>query len=164
MASTLHARFESSGCLPVRISKTPCVCSSCWQRRGTSHCIVDACQAIGNYPESLNGRCGPCWDVSSWALNDMEVILSSYFQWTFFLVLLCGTSVYGVSVTFSYTPYKPLKNCAETSNKSKHFKDECKAIIHNTTFGIISRRRHWKHPSPPVTDFSILLISHMSGI
>jgi hypothetical protein len=38
--STLHARFESSGFLPVEAPEHPCVCSSCWQRRDTSpsHC------------------------------------------------------------------------------------------------------------------------------
>jgi hypothetical protein len=36
MAST-PARFESSGFLPVGTPKYPCVCSSCWHRRGISH-------------------------------------------------------------------------------------------------------------------------------
>jgi hypothetical protein len=50
MASMLN-RLESSQYLPVRTPKNLCVCSSCWQQRGTSpsHC----------------GCLSDCWNYSS---------------------------------------------------------------------------------------------------
>jgi hypothetical protein len=54
------------------------VCSSCWQRRGTtpSHCVC-----MSDYqqppPAFLNGCDSPWWDVSRRALNLVEDILST---------------------------------------------------------------------------------------
>jgi hypothetical protein len=72
-------------------------------------------------PGSLNGCGGPRWDVSMRALNPMEDILSTYYvnkctllaithtlnvsghmvKWTYFLVLVCGTRVQNLFVSFS---------------------------------------------------------------
>jgi hypothetical protein len=44
MAST-YMRYESSGLLPVETPKNSCVCSACWQWRGTS----SYCECLSDY-------------------------------------------------------------------------------------------------------------------
>jgi hypothetical protein len=82
-ASTL-ARFESFGVLGVGTPKSPCICSSCWHRRGILRTIAlwMPVRLSVTTPASLSGRGGPWWDVSRRALNLMEDILSTYYKCT----------------------------------------------------------------------------------
>jgi hypothetical protein len=60
----------------------PCICSSCWQQR---HFTIALWMCVGlsaTTPASLNGCCGPWWDMSRRALNLMEGILSIYYKCT----------------------------------------------------------------------------------
>jgi hypothetical protein len=105
MASTLTG-LESTGFLPVRTPKPPCVCSSSWHFPIALWMPVRL-SAIAS--ASLGGCGGPWWDVSRRALNLMEDILNTYYKCTlstvthklnvsghmlirtFFLVFVCET-------------------------------------------------------------------------
>jgi hypothetical protein len=50
MTSTLHARFESSGCLPVGTPEDLVYAVPVDNEAALHHCTVDSCQIICNYP------------------------------------------------------------------------------------------------------------------
>jgi hypothetical protein len=114
---TLQARFESTGFLPLGAPKHPCVCSSSWQRRGTSsHC---GWQTIRNCPgiSERMRRAEACIEfhgghfehlllVHSFSYNSIKLNVSRHMLiLTLFDVLVYRTQARILSVTFSYILY-----------------------------------------------------------
>jgi hypothetical protein len=120
MASLL-ARFESSGFLPVGTPKNPCVCSSCWQQRGTSPshcgCLSDYLQLPQHlwtdaavYDETCQGMHWISWRAF-WALiinvhfshNSQIKCFPTHSDEDILSNFICGTCVHSLSAPFSYT-------------------------------------------------------------
>jgi hypothetical protein len=117
MASTL-TWLESSGFLPAGTPKNPCVCSSCWQRSGTSPMNCGCLSDYSKLPRHLwtdaavhDETCrGVHW--ISWR-TFWTLLINELFQlWhkvnasghmlilTYFLVLVYGTRAQSLSRTF----------------------------------------------------------------
>jgi hypothetical protein len=126
MACTL-TRLEFSAFIPVGTPKHPCVCSSCWQRRGNwpSHCgcLSDYPQMprriwtnAADHDETCRGVHWISWR-EFWAIY-YKCTLSAITHklnvsvlmliWTFFLFVVCGSRSQNLSAPFSYTRYKML--------------------------------------------------------
>jgi hypothetical protein len=110
-----QARFESSGFLPLGTPKYPCVCSSCWQWRGTSShcgCLSDYLQIPWHHCRDVVVN-----DVLRWALNLTEDTLPLIINvcinnsqikcfWThdmeICIILVCGSCAQSLYAPFSH--------------------------------------------------------------
>jgi hypothetical protein len=120
MASTLHARFESSEFLPVGTPKFPCA-APVDSEEALQHRIVDACQTIRIYPgifawmrQSMVRHVEACiefygdilstyYKCTRSTINHKLNVSEQMLIWTIFLVLMCEIRVDILTAPFSYT-------------------------------------------------------------
>jgi hypothetical protein len=109
MASTLHARFESSGILPVGTPK----CNFCWQRSGTS---PSHWGWLSDYPQlprhlwtdaavleaSVESHGGHFEHFVPSCITHRLNVSGHMLVWTFLLVLICGTLAQNLSTHFNW--------------------------------------------------------------
>jgi hypothetical protein len=160
MVSTL-ARFESSGFLLVGTSESPCICSSCWQRRDTlpsqCGCLSDYLQlpwklwtVAAVHDEMCSGMhwnliniLSTCYKCTLSAVTHKFNVSGHMLMCTMFLVLVCGTLAQSLFTPFSYALYID-KYCNSYSKipVPSCTKDAC-IKANNSQYNLVNTQRWW---------------------